>query len=476
MSIESQDVYLNSEVPMAVIGGGGSIPQNLEVSTLSALGIVNISSINGVAYTGAGAVPPDLVLSSLSTSVGITTRSLQVLESNFGGVFFNNDQGNDPTIEIRNIANGVSTLMTMNNTSFNTSLGRNGPGILRTTINGTTSNIGFFVPDGIGGTAVSYFSTVSTAAGLQTGLTTPFLTIPSVPENGAIVLSPDSGGFGTSQQIQFQTAGHSSINTGIITAQAAFIVSRFEPGGLNLDNKGLQLLALSTLSNPCQPMQMSKLYLNPGSPSDDILNNDSGALTYNSTLSTLCAYPALSVSSINCSTLNGISINEIPNVFDSVGPVDTASFGGTGASQSIALLTQNISTIAQHRYLQQGVFSLSTISAPWPAPVNDTEANATITIRGGGGGGPGLTTNCSWTYRQLSTLYQTLPGGVSAIDLSWLAPGWHGRISGTSTIQYTLNAVPEWPQAMYVGVSTLINNPLTFDTYELSTTDLGLAD
>lgn len=72
MSVASQDVYLNLNTPVSVVGsgGGGSVPANLAVSTLSAFGLTNISSINGVAYTGSAGVPANLVVSTISTSGG----------------------------------------------------------------------------------------------------------------------------------------------------------------------------------------------------------------------------------------------------------------------------------------------------------------------------------------------------------------------------------------------------------------------
>jgi len=70
MSVASQDVYLNLNTPVSVVGsgGGGSVPANLAVSTLSAFGLTNISSINGVAYTGSAGVPANLVVSTISTA------------------------------------------------------------------------------------------------------------------------------------------------------------------------------------------------------------------------------------------------------------------------------------------------------------------------------------------------------------------------------------------------------------------------
>ena len=68
-TIQSNNVYLNETTPISVIGsgGGGPVPANLQVSTLSAFGLTNISSINGAAYTGAGSVPANLTVSSIST-------------------------------------------------------------------------------------------------------------------------------------------------------------------------------------------------------------------------------------------------------------------------------------------------------------------------------------------------------------------------------------------------------------------------
>jgi hypothetical protein len=69
MSVQSQDVYAAPGVTISAVGagGGGSVPPNPEVSTISALGLLNVSSINGVAYTGPGGLPANLVVSSIST-------------------------------------------------------------------------------------------------------------------------------------------------------------------------------------------------------------------------------------------------------------------------------------------------------------------------------------------------------------------------------------------------------------------------
>jgi hypothetical protein len=71
MSVASQDTYLNLTTPLTVIGsgGGGTVPANLVVSTLTlgASTIVGVSSINGASYPpAAGAVPANLVISTLT--------------------------------------------------------------------------------------------------------------------------------------------------------------------------------------------------------------------------------------------------------------------------------------------------------------------------------------------------------------------------------------------------------------------------
>jgi hypothetical protein len=66
--VNSQDVFAAPNAPISVLGGGGgSVPANLTVSTLSAFGLLNISSINGAPYVGAGSIPANLTVSSLST-------------------------------------------------------------------------------------------------------------------------------------------------------------------------------------------------------------------------------------------------------------------------------------------------------------------------------------------------------------------------------------------------------------------------
>lgn len=74
--IQSQDVFLNATNTVSVVasGGGGSVPENLVVSTLSALALTNISSVNGTPYGGGGGpVPANLVVSTLTAANGIST-------------------------------------------------------------------------------------------------------------------------------------------------------------------------------------------------------------------------------------------------------------------------------------------------------------------------------------------------------------------------------------------------------------------
>jgi hypothetical protein len=68
--VNSQDVFAAPNAPISVVGGGGGggpVPANLEVSTLSAFGLLNISSINGAPYVGAGSIPANLTVSSISS-------------------------------------------------------------------------------------------------------------------------------------------------------------------------------------------------------------------------------------------------------------------------------------------------------------------------------------------------------------------------------------------------------------------------
>lgn len=69
-TIASQDVFLNLATPLTVIGsgGGGSVGPNPSFSTVSALGLLNVSSINGVEYSGSGTVPVNLGVSSLTVN------------------------------------------------------------------------------------------------------------------------------------------------------------------------------------------------------------------------------------------------------------------------------------------------------------------------------------------------------------------------------------------------------------------------
>jgi hypothetical protein len=67
MSVQSQDVYAAPGVTLSAVGGGGgALPSIAEVSTISALGLLNVSSINGSAYIP-GAVPENPSFQSIST-------------------------------------------------------------------------------------------------------------------------------------------------------------------------------------------------------------------------------------------------------------------------------------------------------------------------------------------------------------------------------------------------------------------------
>lgn len=66
-TVQSNNVFLNATNTISAVGSGGASTPNLDVSTLSAFALLNISSINGVPYVGAGGVPANLTVSSIST-------------------------------------------------------------------------------------------------------------------------------------------------------------------------------------------------------------------------------------------------------------------------------------------------------------------------------------------------------------------------------------------------------------------------
>ena len=83
MSALSQDLYAAAGTPLSVVGsggGGGGVPANPQVSTLSAFGITNLSSINGAPYVpgGGGSVPANLIVSTLTAASLVSTPQLIV--------------------------------------------------------------------------------------------------------------------------------------------------------------------------------------------------------------------------------------------------------------------------------------------------------------------------------------------------------------------------------------------------------------
>jgi hypothetical protein len=66
-TVQSNNVFLNATNTISAVGSGGASTPNLDVSTLSAFALLNISSINGAPYVGAGGVPANLTVSSIST-------------------------------------------------------------------------------------------------------------------------------------------------------------------------------------------------------------------------------------------------------------------------------------------------------------------------------------------------------------------------------------------------------------------------
>jgi hypothetical protein len=378
MSVQSQDTYVAEGIPLTVIGGGGggSSNPNPQFSTISALGLSNISSINGVAYSGAGGVPADLTVSSIST---LALNSI----SSINGVAYSG-------------AGNVPSDLTVSSLFVNTPAG--------------SLNVSSF------GTGVPVINFRTTA----------------VPSTNTAIGYVSGGG----NDYYANITGINSVRVGMTA--------------VNSSN-------LSTVSLA--------------------LTSDTGGL-FNGNGQPFVLDGLVSASTINCSTINGISTDEIPYPFDTVGPVDTPVFGSIAPAIGVANLTQNISTIINHRYTNQGCFRISSLgTAHFPAPATAAAANASLLIQGGGGATFGLYTGNAWTYAQISSMYELNGGsaiGNGNLDLSWAAAGFPGtRVAAPSTVIYRLIPTADWPLNMYVNVSTLVNSPFTISTFSITTTDLG---
>jgi hypothetical protein len=90
--VQSQDTYAARNVPLTVIGAGGggsNIPANLQVSTLSVLGLSNLSSVNGAPYVAPSANPAFSTISTFALN-GISTINGNPYVSSIPANFTNN--------------------------------------------------------------------------------------------------------------------------------------------------------------------------------------------------------------------------------------------------------------------------------------------------------------------------------------------------------------------------------------------------
>ena len=87
--VQSQDTFVAPGVALTVIGAGGgggsNVPANIVVSTISAIGISNVSSINGNAYVAPTANPNFSTISTFALSglSSINGAPYAVIPANF---------------------------------------------------------------------------------------------------------------------------------------------------------------------------------------------------------------------------------------------------------------------------------------------------------------------------------------------------------------------------------------------------------
>jgi hypothetical protein len=203
MSALSQDLYAASGVPLTVVKGGGGGGSNPVVSTISALGITNLSSINGQPYEP-GTLPANAAFQSVSTqSLLVSSINSQpytpgavaanLVVSSLTAAFFVSTLGN---LSVGgNLGVSAGSIMTYGSTFF-TASGLNGTQLNLTAPNGAVALISpSTVVSAVGG-APSY---VSMPGNLQVS------TI-----NGSLPLAAKGlGGYGF-------TAGAFSTNVGTI--------------------------------------------------------------------------------------------------------------------------------------------------------------------------------------------------------------------------------------------------------------------
>jgi len=105
-TVQSNNVFLNATNTISAVGAGGVVNPNLDVSTLSAFALLNISSINGVPYAGAGAT--DLTVSSIST---LALNSV----SSINGVAYTGSGAVPADLGVSSLVVNAGTLTALNN-------------------------------------------------------------------------------------------------------------------------------------------------------------------------------------------------------------------------------------------------------------------------------------------------------------------------------------------------------------------------
>jgi len=325
----SQDTYASAGAALSGLGGGGGgqVPTNLTVSTLTAEALLSISSINGTdvsAFTGD--IPANLQVSSLTVNgdnFGNITLGAYPANGASAILLFNTPGQETEDVgqlqlqkfDIPSLG-PVSTLSGLIVASYSTVFGQLQPVMSKNIILGgdnndgstpgaeidysnSTSTISMYAPN-VGISSLVGVSSINGVAYSTGGGVPADLAVSSLTVNGTgnITLNADPANPGRSTYLFFNSAGQDTVGAGQLSVEKADILSLGPVSTLS----GLKVSAFSTFGQ-VQPL-MSKSIILGGD------NNDAGLpgaeIDYTNTTSTLSMYaPKVSVPAlVNVSSIN----------------------------------------------------------------------------------------------------------------------------------------------------------------------------